>query len=765
MKRTPFKPPPYLLVAILLSGTLLFNSCRSSEHYRISEKENTFLIQTPGYQLAIQKKGFSYQFSSTEGEVLAPFHAVSGLQIAPQDQEFSDIVETQLQKKEAHFLRFEARTASGLDVHIDIWPTIHSLKMEVKPIEKSNFTLVARTGPIGQAFGMGDHAAFGAGSSDLELTSFNADPLQEDHGKLRMLSNFVIFPKKQIAFINMHPREKIIRLNETESGQGSSDVPSLDGLYYFIGNPKEIYKAFLTARNEGGFPVYKPKHEWFGVGWEAFGALAWKTNQKSVTQNIQQYLDYGYPLSWMVLGSGFWPSGVGEFDEHGTPYGSGSDSEEAKKYQATTSFGMWDKNLYPDPRGMIDRFHQQGLIFNLGLRIAFIPRGPFTEEGVKNAYFIPDSVGSPQLHKVGFPRVPVYLLNTKNPEAVSWYANLCKKWLEYGVDGFKEDLFAWPNELPDDLIDPVNRELMDNGVFIMGRNNYLGSPADIHRFQDFNYNQSQDRGPINGLAYAFSGFPYVYPDIIGGTGLATGRFGEEPQDKLKIYIIRYAQYAALNPSMAFGYGPWNFDEQTNQLCLEAARLHHRLKPHIFSNAIRAYETGYPYPMTPLPLAFPNDPEVYSLADTSRRSYQWLIGESLMATPLYGDDYPYATSRAIYLPEGKWMDYHSGEVYDGGQTLENFDIPLDKIPLFVGGNGVVIEQEKDQLFARVYPINPASETVFWDQDGTTQSKITLEVSDWDKMVVKEEGSGKEIKVEKQRHAWQFPIEAGKNYQIH
>ena len=70
---------------------------------------------------------------------------------------------------------------------------------------------------------------------------------------------------------------------------------------------------------------------------------------------------------------------------------------------------------------------------------------------------------------------------------------------------------------------------MENGVFIMGRNNYLGSPVDIHRFDDFNYNQFQDRGPINGLAYSFSGFPNVYPDIIGGNGLATGRFEMNPK--------------------------------------------------------------------------------------------------------------------------------------------------------------------------------------------------------------------------------------------
>ena len=51
----------------------------------------------------------------------------------------------------------------------------------------------------------------------------------------------------------------------------------------------------------------------------------------------------------------------------------------------------------------------------------------------------------------------------------------------------------------------------------MGRNAYLASPADIHRINDFNYDQNQDRGPVNALALAYSGLPLIYPDIVGGT--------------------------------------------------------------------------------------------------------------------------------------------------------------------------------------------------------------------------------------------------------
>ena len=61
-------------------------------------------------------------------------------------------------------------------------------------------------------------------------------------------------------------------------------------------------------------------------------------------------------------------------------------------------------------------------------------------------------------------------------------------------------------------------------------------------------------------------------------------------------------------------------------------LHDRLQPYIYSNAVRAAETGFPSPMTPLALAFPEDETVYGLADTTRRSYQWLTGSFALGDP-------------------------------------------------------------------------------------------------------------------------------------
>lgn len=755
----------WLNPCMAILSAILFLRCGSEKPFIVKESAGIVSINTPNYSMEIQKKGFKYQFTHTDGTVIAPFHPVSGLVLGEKEGKPRAALETELIKSTDDSILLRVNFPSDLKVNVQLFPNTHRMKMRIEPEEKNAYTLIARTGPLGPAYGMGDHAAFGEGAHNLVLENFVRDPLHINNGIDRMVSNFVIFPQNGFATVNMEPQSaKIIRITAEENAQGTRDVSSIPALYYYVGNPKEIYQAFLKSRDEEGYSVYKPKYEWFGVGWEAFGALAWNTNHETVTDNVNQYLDYGYPLNWMVVGSGFWPSGSGEFDEHGTPYNAGTGSEEAKKLRATTSFGMWDETYYPDPSKFIDHFHKKGLIFTIGLRIGFIDGGPFTEEGIAHHYFIEDEQGEPILYKISFPRSPIYLLNAQNSEAVSWYVDLSQKWIEYGVDGFKEDLFNWPEELPDDLIDPVNRMMMDQGIYIMGRNNYLGSPADIHRFNDFNYNQIQDRGPINGLAYAFSGFPYVYPDIIGGTGLATGRFGDESPDRLKTYLIRYAQYASLNPSMSFGYGPWQFGEEANQLCLKTALLHHSLQPYIYSYAIESYYTGFPYPMTPLPLAYPNDVHVYGLADTTRRAYEWLIGESLLAAPLFGDDYASVYARDIYLPEGKWMDYDDGKVYNGPTTLRDFPIPLDKTPLFVGGKGIVIEQKNDTLFCRIYPIKEEGRMTFWNKDGETKSEIEVSINDWEQFTITDKTNGEKIDYKKIRFAYQFPIIPGHHYQI-
>ncbi|MBM3756005.1 MAG: hypothetical protein FJW38_18720 [Acidobacteria bacterium] len=729
----------------LVLGFLVVAFCHTHA-YTVSETNGIIRLSTAHYHVEIAKKDFRFGFTRIDGTVIAPPNAECGLEFGG-----GWAVDTKMNSTGTETIRLDVTNDRGGHATVEVELAAHHVRFAIT--QPGTNRIVARLGNISPVFGLADHAALAEGRDRTEVTGFQSDGFrgQEGRGDKRLISNFIISPSRGFAMVNMERGVKIVRVLDREVAQGVVRTTQMPALYFFIGSPREIYASYLTARNREGYPVFKPKYEFFGVGWEAFGALGWNTNEKTVTENVERYLALGYPLSWMVVGSGFWPN---------------HDSNLC----ATTSFGMWDTNRYPDPQRFIGHFKERGLKFFTGLRISFIKDGPYSAEGVAQGYFLKENGGA-KAWKLAFPKLPAYVLDGANPEAVKWYDGLCQKWLDFGVDGFKEDLFGYRvANAPDGNIDAVNQALMARGVFIMGRNGYLGSPCDVHRINDFNFDQNQDRGPINVLAFAYSGFPYAYPDIVGGTfgeGRAMPPFHSAV---MQSFIMRTAQFSAVHPVMAMGIGPWHFGSpQVERVMLEAAQLHARLHPYIYSAAVDAYETGFPVTMTPLPLAFPDDPAVFDRENSTVRGYQWLLGPSLLACPLYGNDYATASTRDIYLPAGQWQDYDTGAMFAGPKLLKNFALPPGKTPLFVGGQGVLVTRDLpgDALVARVYPVAPkASAYRFTHRDGTTRTTITTANADWKNVAVLDVTEKQTVTFERDEKtgALRFPITAGHDYRI-
>lgn len=695
-------------------------------------------LKAHGVEVRVWRDGLRYEIRGANGAV--PAHARSGLQLGVEDANVVSV-----KNKAADSVVVTAETKSGARAKVAIHILPHEVEFTVTP-EQNDEAILLRSGGAAPGFGLGDHAVVGRKEFDTDVTGYDNEHFLSGQGLSRLVSNFVIYPKSGFAFLVWDPQMKIVRTTEQESAQGVRDANGPVRFTYFLGTPREIYRAYLAARNNSAYPVMLPKYRFFGVGWEAFGALGWDTNQKTITESVDRYLALGYPLEWMVVGSGFWPN-------------------EEDKFHATTSFGMWDAARYPQPREFIKHFRDKGLLFFLGLRISFLTDGPFSAEGVTNGYFLQKD-GKAQIFKLAWPKTPCYLLDAQNPKAVDWYLRLVKKWTDYGVDGFKEDLYGYGGYgLRDDKLDPVNQALMRAGIYVMGRNEYLGSPADLHRINDFNYNQNQDRGPVNALALAYTSLPLIYPDIVGGT-FGEHRFDTTVTLRMKTYMMRNAQWASVHSSMGMGQPPWSFhDEQVSRVMLDAAKLHERLHPYLYSQAVRWFHDGYPWTMAPLPVAYPQDSNTYGRENEKMRGYEWMIGDALLAAPLYGNDYETATSRDIYLPAGVWMDYDTGQRYDGGRVLKNFPLPVGKTPLFVGGTGIVVENRGGRLVCRVYPVTKNSQTEFWDRDGKTESRIEVKVKDWEhakaiQAKTKQSAAGKWVE-----HAFEFPIEPGVTYEVH
>ncbi len=113
-------------------------------------------------------------------------------------------------------------------------------------------------------------------------------------------------------------------------------------------------------------------------------------------------------------------------------------------------------------------------------------------------------------------------------------------------------------------------------------------------------------------------------------------------------------------------------------------------------------------------------------------YQFMYGPSLLVAPVYEEGLTDADGftwrNNIYLPEGTWFDYFSGDRYDGGVVWNMFPTPGYKLPVFVKADAIIPmvnpNNNPSQIdkSLRIYELWPQThgEYTEYDDDGTTEA---------------------------------------------
>ena len=101
-----------------------------------------------------------------------------------------------------------------------------------------------------------------------------------------------------------------------------------------------------------------------------------------------------------------------------------------------------------------------------------------------------------------------------------------------------------------------------------------------------------------------------------------------------------------------------------------ARLRETLRPYLWQEAQHCVKTARPM-MAHLCLDWPEDPRAWSTQD------EYLLGRELLVAPLVhaGED-----ARNVYLPQGVWEDYFTGETVEGPREVR-VTCALDRIPVY------------------------------------------------------------------------------------
>lgn len=164
------------------------------------------------------------------------------------------------------------------------------------------------------------------------------------------------------------------------------------------------------------------------------------------------------------------------------------------------------------------------------------------------------------------------------------------------------------------------------------------------------------------------------------------------------------------------------------------KLKSELMPYTYTIARQAVD-GKPM-IRAMFLDYPND---YTLG--SNTQYQFMYGPSFLVAPIYTntqmDEKGNDIRNGIYLPEGRWVDYYNGDVYDGGRIINNYDAPIWKLPVFVKADAIIpmanpnnnpSQIRKDYRAYEIYATAQSSNAFSqYDDDGQTQAYLSGQCS--------------------------------------
>lgn len=226
------------------------------------------------------------------------------------------------------------------------------------------------------------------------------------------------------------------------------------------------------------------------------------------------------------------------------------------------------------------------------------------------------------------------------------------------------------------------------------------------------------------LGSGLSGQPNITSDMDGIFG------GRNPEVNARDFEWKTFTPMQLNMD---GWGatekyPYALGEPTTSINRTYLKLKSELIPYTYSIAHDAIK-GLPM----IRALFLDAPNSYTLGTGTQ--YEYLFGPYFLVAPVYKATRPDTTGNdirdGIYLPKGTWIDYFTGEQYNGGCIINNFEAPVWKLPLFVKSGAIipmadpnnhVSEINKEKRIYEWYPGNTTSFTEY-DDDGATEAYKT------------------------------------------
>ena len=215
-------------------------------------------------------------------------------------------------------------------------------------------------------------------------------------------------------------------------------------------------------------------------------------------------------------------------------------------------------------------------------------------------------------------------------------------------------------------------------------------------------------------------------------------------EEAELYL-RWVQYGVFSPILRLHSTnnpfherrPWGFDAETTLHATQAMQLRHALIPYLYTAAWQNYDRGI-LPIRPVYHLYPEQPDAYLCPS------EYAFGSELIAAPFTTprDASTGFSRQTLWLPEGDWFDFSSGEHYTGGGWMSYYgglkDIPvLAKAGAIVPLGPLTGWDNVDLPVELTLKIFPGADNVFdlYEDDGLTSAyqqgdfSLTHLVQEW------------------------------------
>ncbi|MBQ4295858.1 MAG: alpha-xylosidase [Prevotella sp.] len=344
---------------------------------------------------------------------------------------------------------------------------------------------------------------------------------------------------------------------------------------------------------------------------------------------------------------------------------------------------------FPDPEAFIQRLAQQGFKVSLW-QLPYVAKGAEQLQEAKEKKYIGPLLKEQAGEGSNFSALDYAgTIDFTYPEATKWYQGLLRRLLDMGVKCIKTDfgenihLDATYHAMAPERLNnlyallyqraayEVTREATGEGI-VWARAAWSGCQRyPLHWGGDSASTWDGMAGSLRGgLHLGLSGFAFWSHDVPGFHSVPD--FMNSPLDE-QVYV-RWTQFGTFTSHFRY-HGtckrePWHYPAIA-PIVKRWWKLRYRLIPYIVEQSRKACEGGWPM-VQALLMRHPHDRQCWHIDD------EYYFGKEFLVCPVMNGE----GRRDIYLPEGMWVDFFTGERLDGGRWHYGVECPLERMPVYV-----------------------------------------------------------------------------------